>query len=89
MLVKSAAIEVEQTQGTPSGGGPAAAKAPERTVMRTSSALIQAGIDMAELQDALPIRPATRVVVPFLLYAPQARSLPFVTCSLAPFCRRS
>lgn len=70
MMVEGAAMEVEQTQAGATG-----AKALDRTSARASSTLIQASVSTAELQAALPIRPATRVVVPFLLHAPQARHL--------------
>lgn len=68
--MEGAAMEVEQTQAGATG-----AKALDRTSARASSTLIQANVSTAELQAALPIRPATRVVVPFLLHAPQARHL--------------
>ena len=73
MLVQSAAMEVEQPPGPAGGVGPAGSKAPDRLAARPNSTLIQASVGAAELQAALPLRPATRVVLPFLLHAPQVR----------------
>ena len=73
MLVQSAAMEVEQSPGPAGGSGPAGAKAPDRLAAHPNSTLIQASVGAAELQAALPLRPATRMVVPFLLHAPQVR----------------
>lgn len=73
MLVQGGAMEVEQSHGPAGGAGPAGSKAPDRLAARPNSTLIQASVGAAELQAALPLRPATRVVVPFLLHAPQVR----------------
>lgn len=73
MLVQSAAMEVEQSPGPADGAGPAGSKAHDRLAARPNSTLIQASVGAAELQAALPLRPATRMVVPFLLHAPQVR----------------
>lgn len=67
-----AAVDVEQTPG-PAAGAPGP-RPLERGGARVSSTPVQASVSAAELQAALPLRPGTRVVVPFCLHSQQART---------------
>jgi len=83
MVVHGAAVEVEQTPGLAAGApGP---RPPERGGARVSSTPVQASVSAAELQAALPLRPGTRVLVPFCLHSQQAR--PGLAARVAAWCR--